>query len=140
MKAVLDANQYISALLKPDGLQAALFKYGAEGRFALVLSDHILEEIVRVLSYSKILKRLPISLPQVERFLRAVTEVAEFVTGTMHVTTTCPDRDDWHYLAAAKEADADCLVSGDRHLLDLGDFEGIPILTTSEFLHPLPLY
>jgi len=48
--------------------------------------------------------------------------------------TVCSDPKDNIFLEAALEAKTDCIVSGDRHLLELGSFEGIPILEASEFL------
>ena len=35
--------------------------------------------------------------------------------------------------SAALDAKADFIVSGDRHLLDLGEYKGIPILTVQQF-------
>jgi predicted nucleic acid-binding protein len=40
-------------------------------------------------------------------------------------------------LACALDGQADLIVSGDRHLLDLGEYQGIPILTAREFLERL---
>jgi predicted nucleic acid-binding protein len=44
------------------------------------------------------------------------------------------DPDDDHVVAAALGAKADLLVSGDRHLLTLGIYEGIRIVTPVEAL------
>lgn len=134
MKVVLDANQYVSALLKPDGLQFQLLTLARAGQCTLILSPLILEELVRVLSYPKIRKRLPMSLDDVRTFCSELTVVATMVSGTMPVQTDCVDPDDIHYLAAAKEGAADYLISGDHHLLDLERFEITTILTAAAFL------
>jgi len=42
------------------------------------------------------------------------------------------DPDDDHVIAAAVAAKADLLVSGDRHLLAIGNHHGIRILTPAE--------
>ncbi|MDZ7695938.1 MAG: hypothetical protein U5R49_03085 [Deltaproteobacteria bacterium] len=44
------------------------------------------------------------------------------------------DPTDNRYLASAHEGEADYIVSGDHHLLDLGAYEGIQVVTAREFL------
>ena len=39
------------------------------------------------------------------------------------------------YLACALEAEAQYIVSGDRHLLDVGQYQGIKILNAKAFLN-----
>jgi predicted nucleic acid-binding protein len=49
-----------------------------------------------------------------------------------------PDPDDNFILAAAVAAKADLIVSGDKnHVLDLGEVEGIPIVSPREALERL---
>ena len=49
--------------------------------------------------------------------------------------TDCQDPDDNRILEAAVAGRADCIVSGDkRHLLRMGTFRGIEIVTASDFL------
>ena len=45
----------------------------------------------------------------------------------------CRDRDDDNVLAAALEAKADCIVTGDKDLLILKNFRGIKIISPSDF-------
>ena len=47
------------------------------------------------------------------------------------------DPDDNAVLACAKEGDAAYIVTGDAHLLRLGTYEGITILTPVQFLRAL---
>ena len=62
--------------------------------------------------------------------LRVVLDTNQFVsTGTIPA-----DPVDEMVLACAVEGQADLIVSGDRHLLDLGEYQGIPIVTAREFL------
>jgi uncharacterized protein len=44
------------------------------------------------------------------------------------------DPDDEMFLVCALEGKAQVIISGDHHLLDLGSFQGIPILTSRIFL------
>jgi len=50
MKVVLDANQYVSAVLKPASKPAELVQLALEKKVILLVSEPILEEIERVLS------------------------------------------------------------------------------------------
>jgi predicted nucleic acid-binding protein len=47
------------------------------------------------------------------------------------------DPDDDAVLACAVAAKADAIVSGDRHLLSLGSYDGIPIMTAADLLAQL---
>jgi len=48
--------------------------------------------------------------------------------------SACDDPDDDRILEAAVEGCADCIVSGDKHLLRMKTFQGIEILKVGEFL------
>ena len=50
----------------------------------------------------------------------------------------CRDPKDNKFLEAALAGEADCIVSGDADLLDMGSFEEIPILRPAEFLAQCP--
>ena len=49
------------------------------------------------------------------------------------------DPDDVHVLACAAAAEADAIVTGDKDLLSLKSFAGIPILTVREVLEKLSI-
>lgn len=49
----------------------------------------------------------------------------------------CTDRDDIKFLECALASWADCVVSGDRALLRSSGYEGIDVVTSTEFLHLL---
>lgn len=68
--------------------------------------------------------------------LRRVSEKVD-ITGDLHVVAQDPDDD--KFIECALIAGAAAIVSGDHHLLDLGKYEGIPILSAAEFiLWPAP--
>jgi len=54
------------------------------------------------------------------------------ITGDLHVVAA--DHDDDKFIACAQTAGATIIVSGDRHLLELGKYESIAILSPAEFL------
>lgn len=63
--------------------------------------------------------------------LRCVSEAVE-ITGDLHVVGDDPDDD--KFIECALTAGAEVVVSGDHHLLDIGEYEGISILSAAEFL------
>ena len=69
----------------------------------------------------------------VERLVESLRADALVVPGDYEVSGVSPDPDDDKFLACALEAQADCIVTGDPDLLDLGCYQGIDILRPREF-------
>ncbi len=118
---VVDANIYVSALLKPQGAASQLIQKGLAGQFQIVLSESIFLEICRVLNYDKIKKRLPFGPQQIKEYLEQLVQIAAWTSDEVKVQA-CEDPDDDIYLACAQESQADFLVSGDHHLLKMKEF------------------
>jgi putative PIN family toxin of toxin-antitoxin system len=70
---------------------------------------------------------------EVSRFLARLYDVSVVTSDRLTADVITHDPSDNLFLAAAKESNASYLVSGDRHLLQLGSYEGIPILTPRAF-------
>jgi uncharacterized protein len=132
VRAVLDPNVHISALLSARGAPAQLLSRWLAGQFELVVSDRLLAELERVLASAKLRSRV------------GAAEAAAFVLLLRHsvvVRKDPPDppprsRDphDDYLLALAEDAQA-ILVTGDRHLLELSD--RFPVRTPRAFLDAL---
>lgn len=137
MKLVLDTNVVVSAILSPGGPAAQILQLVRAGRLELVFSPDTIREHLRVLRYPKIKKLLEkrnLSLDKVESFLEYLTRISIPVSGKMKVDAVKDDPSDNIFLACALEGEADFVVSGDRHLKDLGAFQGIEILEPAVFL------
>jgi putative PIN family toxin of toxin-antitoxin system len=119
VRAVLDANVVISAVLSPDGAPARLLREWVQGAFELVVSELLLEELERALAYPKLRKRVPPEDAEalVEWLRRSATLVPD-LSDPPPVRSQDPGDDYLISLAAATDA---VLVSGDRHLLGLAD-------------------
>ncbi len=133
-RVVLDANQYVSALLKPRSNPAKIVRLVYEGGLTLLLSPAILDELHRVLVYPKIKKLHRRTAEEIERFFRTLEKVAVMTSGILSVSVIMEDPSDNIYLACAEEGGADFIVSGDHHLSDLKTFRGIPIVNPATFL------
>jgi putative PIN family toxin of toxin-antitoxin system len=132
VRAVLDPNILIAALLSPTGPPARIVSHWLAGDFELVVSKALLAELERALAYPKLRGRVPPD--QAAEFIALLTHgaiLAPDPLGGMHRSTDPGD----DYLLALAEAEHAVLVSGDRHLLDLAD--ELPIQTASAFLEAL---
>jgi uncharacterized protein len=63
--------------------------------------------------------------------LRRVSEAVE-ITGELHAVDGDPDDD--KFIECALVGSAEMIISGDHHLLDLGEYDGISILSAAKFL------
>ena len=132
MKAVLDANIIVSAVIKPEGKPAQIL--GQRDRFELLISDHILQEAQRVLHRKHIQEKYHPSEDKIEGILNVLREFGTLIT-VEHTENLIPkDPPDNIVLACAAEGSADYLVSGNQHLLDLKQHRGVKIVTTTHFL------
>lgn len=132
---VFDANVIISALMLPGSTPRRAFdKACAQGR--LLLSEPILIELDDVLRRPRIEKYIH----EDERihFLVALLREAHIARVTETVAD-CRDPKDNKYLALAHEAQAACIVTGDKDLRDLNPYRGIAILTPRQFLDVPPV-
>lgn len=129
MRAVLDVNVIVSALLSRDGTPATLLRSWTQGAFELVVSPGLLAELGRVLRYQKIRDRiLPDEARSLIDWLERSATVVDDPEGSPPVSS--PDPGDDYLIAIASEARA-VLVSGDDHLL--GIRADVPIMSPRDF-------
>jgi hypothetical protein len=133
VRAVVDANVLISAVLSSRGPSAKLLRATRDGAFELIVSERLLTEIERAFGYPKLRKRIPAEKAAAYLgWLRSHGTVAEDPVGPSPVSS--PDPDDDYLLALAIDRRA-FLVTGDQHLLSLRD--ELPIYPPAEFLRML---
>lgn len=137
LRAVLDANVYVSALLQPNGPPGQIVeRFLAEGAFEMILSPAIVEEVLHALAYPKVRKAIRGTI-QPEPWFEDLAVLADLVEGDTAVSGVCTDRDDDKYLAAAVEGRADFVVTGDHSFLAIETYENIRIVTPRAFLEVL---
>ena len=130
MRAVLDVNVLISALLSRTGTPARLLLAWQEGRFELIVSPALLAELGRALAYPKLRRLIPTS--DAEAFVAWLSRSALIARDPDGPTPIrCVDPGDDYLISLAADQHA-VLVSSDGHLLALaGDF---PIQTPAAYL------
>lgn len=138
LKVVLDTNIFVSSLLTKTGRPAIVIDAWRAGRYLLVTSRSIISEIKRVLDSPGIREKYSLGRNEIEKLILMLKSDAIVVPGLSPVAGAIPeDPTDEMFLAAALDATADLIVSGDRHLLQLGEYRGIPISTVRQFLELL---
>lgn len=132
MRAVLDPNVIISALLSRDAPPAETLRAWRGGRFDLVVSELLLTELERALSYPELRKRMTVD--EAKRLIAWLKTTAELAPDPPKANTRSRDPGD-DYLLALAESERAALVSGDEHLLELSD--NVPVFSPAAFLRLL---
>ncbi len=137
MRVVADTNTVVSAFLW-GGPPAQLLESARAERITLFSSAALIAELEDVLGRQKFaarIARVGSSAPELLAGYLALTTLVRAATLAAPVSR---DPDDDHVLACALAAKAELIVSGDkRHLLILGEYQGIPIRTAAEALGQL---
>lgn len=131
-KLVLDTNVWVSAFLA-KGPPSIVVQKTEDRRIQIFISLDILNEIHRVLQYEKIQRILKRSGREPSSIMATVVRLCSLIE-VKSVVRAVKDPADNQVLACAKDASADFIISGDRHLLNLEQYENIIILTPSSFL------
>lgn len=134
MRVVIDTNVIISRYLSPHGSPAQVLSSWEKGRFDLLVSPAILREYERVFRYPRIKKHLALSEEKIAAILDDFSELAETIVPTKSLSVVTTDPDDNKFIECAVAGDADYIVTGDPHLVDLGKYRGIFIVPPAVFL------
>ena len=133
MKIVVDANLFASALIKPDSNPGRILQLVKENQVELVLSPPIIREIKRILLYPKIAKYHCKNAHQLDAYFEDILLFSLMVEGENIPDVIKDDPADNKYLACAHEGEANYILSGEHHLLELGTYKGIPVVTATDF-------
>lgn len=129
MKVVLDTTIIISAYLVARGAPARILADFRRREFQMILSPALLGEYQRVLIRPDVQRRHGASASQTASDLAAIRSLAIVVNPADVPAVIAVDPDDGMVLACALAGQADYIVSGDSHLLGLGEYEGIRIVS-----------
>ena len=134
-RIVCDTNCLVSGFIW-KGTPSRVVDRFLTGKDRLFISKELLTELSGVLCRPKFADALAVANYTPQQILRIVTEVAVLVLPKPLGETVIPnDRSDEAVLACAVSADAKVIVSGDKkHLLPLGTYRGIRILSAAEYL------
>jgi putative PIN family toxin of toxin-antitoxin system len=130
LKAVIDTSVFISGLVKSPSCRR-IIKALEKSEFILVISPDILDELIGVMSRPKF--NGVIQRDTAARLIEVIKGQALLVKPAIKLNVVTDDPDDNRFLEAAVTAKANCVVSLDRHLLELNAFRNIPVISPAKF-------
>jgi uncharacterized protein len=132
VRVVFDTNIYVSAFAIAGGQAEAALLKALAGEAQLVVSRAIIHELLDVLARK--FGRDPEELAHIAVFL---AELADVVRPRRKLGVLRDDADN-RILECALAGRADVIVTGDRAMLELGEYQGVRIVTLREFLEVRP--
>ena len=129
---MLDTNVYLSVFVFPESRVFDLWRLAREGRYTVVISPFIVREFME-----KLREKFGVPAEARELIKRKVLRKADIVQPQTVPKVIADDPDDDHILACAVAGKAAIIVSGNKHLLRLKEYEGIPIVRPMDFLRTL---
>lgn len=133
MRITLDTNVLISATFWHGDSEKIINKV-EQKEITLILSKEILEEYYRVLDYDEIQQKIEKKSLEMKESLLKISSIAEIIEVTSHVKIVQEDMEDNKILECALDGKVEYIITKDHHLLKIGMYEGIKILTPQEFL------
>ncbi len=131
MRVVVDTNIFTSSLLNTEGNPRKVIDLWRFEKITLCISKEILAEYFAVLGRFGMSEE-PEGGELVQLFQKRYNQV--FLTSVPTILAISEDPADNKFIECAVAADAEYVISGDRHLLNLKVFKGIRILPPTEFL------
>lgn len=136
IRAVVDTNILIRALLKPQGSVGPVLTRLRDGDYVLLYAEPLLNEMVTTLTLPRIRNKYHLTDDDVETVLALVLLRGEPVAPERRIMASRDPKDNI-VLEVAVAGRADYIVTGDDDLLVLHPFENISIVRPAEFLKAL---
>jgi len=134
LRAVPDVNVLVSALITPTGPAGRIMDAWRRDEITFITSQPIIDKVDEVLRRPHLLDTYPIDVTDIQQAQLLLQEEAVVTPHTLDLHVIKEDPEDDNILIAAVEGKADCIISGDNHLKKLGTYQGIPILSPTEFV------
>jgi putative PIN family toxin of toxin-antitoxin system len=128
---VLDTNVWVSGVFFQRGIPAAILRAWRDRRFEIVVTVETLDELETQLREK--VTRFGAEPALATEWITYVKTYARVVPTTEAVRGVCRDPDDDKFLTAALSSGVSCIVSGDRDLQVLGEYQGVQVLSPREF-------
>lgn len=128
-RIVLDTNVTISAFCW-RGYPRNVYNLVKEGKVTLLSSIKIEAEFIRVLGYF----RFGLTPAEILPIVNNLRKYVHFIEVKSKVDIVKEDLTDNTFLECALDGKADYIISGDHHLLNIGNYKGIQIIRAKDFL------
>jgi len=132
IRAVVDTNVFVSALIRPQGTAGILWRHLQRGSFTAVISSGLVEEIAAVLGHPRIRAKYPAASKCLEEVAALFALRGDLVLPGERIRV-CRDPADDFLLETAVAGNAGYLVTGDEDLLAIRKFRRIRIVKPAAF-------
>jgi uncharacterized protein len=133
MKIVLDTNVLVSATFW-NGDSEKIIQKVENKEIELILSKEILDEFDAVLNYKDIQDKIKNKNLELKRTVEKITILCAIIEPKQKLNIIIDDPTDNKFLECAIEGKADFIVSKDKHLLKIKEYQGIKTITPEELL------
>jgi uncharacterized protein len=131
---VLDVNVLISAFLAELGIPRRLIQQWRAERFSVVISEGMLAELEEKLHLPRIARRHHVTEDGIAAFKDLLLSQAKWVgVRPEEIAPVTGDPEDDYVLATARKHRVPYLVTGDKLLLQLRQYEGVAVVSPREF-------
>ena len=128
MRGVIDTNVFVSGIFWEGNFCSQLIEKWKSKKFELISSMEIIDELVKTLKDFKI----QMSDSMIEDWRNLIIENSIIVESTSKIEVIKDDPDDNKFLEVAVDGKAELIVSQDRHLLNLKEYNEIKIVKPEE--------
>jgi putative PIN family toxin of toxin-antitoxin system len=138
ISAVVDASVLVSAFLFPESVPGRVLKLARQGKFVLHHSPLLLDETRLALLSTRLRDSYGHGDAAVLAWCTELEQVGRlFAAPLPEIEPICRDPNDDHVIATALAVNADFIVTGDKDILALSQYESIRIVTARAFLTEL---
>lgn len=128
MRVVFDSNIFVSALAILRGRSSEAINRTIEGGDVLILSPQLVDEVLSVLA-----SRFGHDREALSRTAVFLAEISITVKPSRRISVLADDLDN-RVLECAAAGEADCIVTGDKKMLQMKEFAGIRIMSLKDYL------
>ena len=133
MRIVIDTNLIVSAFIW-GGTPLILIKEARLTKIEIISSTETFDELKRIIMRPKFINSLAKSNRKPEEIISRYQELVKFIHPATIPTHVVRDPKDIKFLECAVGGQADYIITGDNDLLVLKEYQGIRVVTASEFL------
>lgn len=132
LSAVMDTNVLVSGVLW-RGTPFKLLKWAEKDSLIIYSSLDIMSEVYRVLHYAKFQEYIVNQSSSPGELFTKIASLCRIIHVDEVVKGVCTDKEDEKFLSCALAGDVGVLVSGDKHLLDLMEYQSVRIVSAQKF-------
>ena len=137
IRAVVDTNVLIRALIKPQGTVGPVLAHLRAGDYVLIYSEPLLDELLDKLALPRIREKYHVEDQVVQAVVSLIALRGNQVAPHRRIKI-CRDPQDDMLIEAAIAGNAEYIVTGDEDLLVLKEFETVRMVTPRVFLGEFP--